>query len=174
MSCQNQLHNSQENAGNGRISNTRRILEALERTGARQEKQKTTSANCLQKKGNDGQENHISSTNLNARIEVMDNLYGKYDQSNLIDNDFTDGFQFLAMKREVYVEEFQLEDGTKAYRIRGDFKGLQNSTLFSLRNLPVFGTQLAAMQCTNLLANRMHGGSLWLDKEYPIHAEDIY
>jgi len=29
------------------------------------------------------------------------------------------------------------------------------------------------MQCTKLLVSRMHGGSLWLDKEYPIHVEDI-
>lgn len=46
--------------------------------------------------------------------------------------------------------------------------------LINLRSLPVFGTQLTAMQCTKLLANRMHGGSLWLDKEYPIHIEDIH
>ena len=30
------------------------------------------------------------------------------------------------------------------------------------------------MQCTKLLANRMHGGSFWLDKEYPIHVDDIH
>lgn len=41
---------------------------------------------------------------LDARIEVMDDLYGKYDQSNLIDNNFTNGFLFPAMKREVYAE----------------------------------------------------------------------
>jgi len=111
---------------------------------------------------------------LDARIEVIDDLYGKYNRSNLIDNDFTDGFQFLPMKREVYPEEFQWEDGTRTSRIRGDFKGLQKSKLFSLRNLPVFGTQLAAMQCTKLLASRKHGGCLWLDREYPIHTEDIY
>jgi len=29
------------------------------------------------------------------------------------------------------------------------------------------------MQCTKHLVRRMHGGSLWLDKEYPIHVDDI-
>lgn len=104
----------------------------------------------------------------------MENLYGKYDRSNLIDNDFTYGFQFPAMKREVYAEEFQREDGTRASRIREDFRRIQRSTLFHLRNLPIFNTQLATMQCKKLLTSRMHGGSLWLDREYPIHVEDIY
>jgi len=33
---------------------------------------------------------------------------------------------------------------------------------------------LATMQCTKILANKMHGGSLWLEKEYPIHVDDIH
>ena len=55
---------------------------------------------------------------LNAGIEADDNLYHKYDKANLIDNDFTYYFQFPAMKREVYVEDFQKEDGTKSSRVR--------------------------------------------------------
>lgn len=47
-------------------------------------------------------------------------------------------------------------------------------TLLNLISLPVFGTQLVAMQCTKLLASRMHGRSLWLDREYPIHVNDIH
>lgn len=58
-------------------------------------------------------------------------------------------------------------------RVKEKFKGLHRSTLLHLRSLHVFGTQFIAMQCTKLLARRMHGGSLWLDKEYPIHVEDI-
>ena len=43
---------------------------------------------------------------LDARIEVVDNLYGKYDKANLINEDFTHYFEFSAMKREVYTEDF--------------------------------------------------------------------
>ena len=59
-------------------------------------------------------------------------------------------------------------------RFKEDFRGLQRSTLINLRSLPVCGTQLDAMQCRKLLARRMHVGSLWLDKEYPIHVYDIH
>lgn len=109
---------------------------------------------------------------MHERIAVFDNLYGKYDSTNLINNDFTNYFQFPAMKREFYAEDFQKEDGTKI-SIREEFKGLQRSMLLYLRKLPMFGTQFATMQCTKLLVSRMHGGSLWLDKEYPVHVEDI-
>jgi len=94
----------------------------------------------------------------------VDDLYGNYDRSNLIDNDFIDGFQFPAMKREVYAEEFQNKDGIRASKIRDESRGIQISTLFHIWNFPIFSTQFVAMQCTKLLTSRMHGGSLWLDK----------
>jgi len=77
------------------------------------------------------------------------------------------------MKREVYTKDFLKEEGTKSSRVREEFKGLQRSTILHLRSLLVFGTQFFAMQCTKLLVRKVHGGSLWLDKEYPIHVEDI-
>lgn len=43
---------------------------------------------------------------LNEGIKVMDDLYGKYDQSNLIDNNFTDGFQFPAMRGKYMQKNF--------------------------------------------------------------------
>lgn len=55
---------------------------------------------------------------MGARIEAVDNLYGKYDKENMIDNDFTGCFQFPVMKREVYIEDFLKEDGTKSSRVR--------------------------------------------------------
>lgn len=42
---------------------------------------------------------------LDEQIEVVDNLYGKYDKVNLVDNDLTYCFQFPTLKREVYVED---------------------------------------------------------------------
>lgn len=37
----------------------------------------------------------------------------------------------------------------------------------------MFDTQFPVMQCTKLLVSRMHGDLLWLDRDYPIHVEDI-
>lgn len=51
---------------------------------------------------------------------------------------------------------------------------MQRLTLLNLRSLSVFETQLAAMKCTKLLASKMHGGSLWLNREYPIHVDNIH
>lgn len=77
------------------------------------------------------------------------------------------------MKIEVYMENFQKEDGTKTSRVREEFKWIQRSTLLYLRSLLVFDTQFSTMQCTKLLVSRMHRGSLCFDKDYPIHVEDI-
>lgn len=104
----------------------------------------------------------------------MENPYGKYDKSTLVDNDLTNYFQFPTLKREVYIEEIQKEDGIRTTRVIEEFGGLQRPMLINLRNLSIFRTQMDAMQCTKLLASRMHGGSLWLDKEYPIHVDDIH
>lgn len=82
---------------------------------------------------------------LNAQIEVVDNLYGKYYKANLIDNDFTDCFHFPAMKKEVYAEEFQKDDSTRTFRVREEFKGIQGSTLLHFRSLPVFDTHFSVM-----------------------------
>lgn len=95
---------------------------------------------------------------LDERIALLENLYGKYHNSTLVDNDLTDYFQFPTLKREVYIEEIQKEDGTRTTRVKEDFRGLQRSTLINLRTLSVFSTQLAVMQCTKLLVSRMHGG----------------
>lgn len=42
---------------------------------------------------------------LDEWIEMVENLYGKYDKSILIDNELTNYIQFLTLKREVYREE---------------------------------------------------------------------
>lgn len=97
---------------------------------------------------------------LDERIILLENPYGKYDKSTLFDSDLTDCFQFPTLKREVYAEEVQNEDGMSITRVKEDFRGLQLSTLINLMSLLVFGTQLAAMKCTKLLASRRHGGSL--------------
>lgn len=82
---------------------------------------------------------------LDEQNVLLENPYGKYDKSTLVDNDLMDCFQFLMLKREGYTDEVQKEDGTSTTRFKEDFRGLQRSTLINLRSLPLFGTQLAAM-----------------------------
>lgn len=110
---------------------------------------------------------------VDTRITITKPLYGKYDKATLVDNDLSDWFQFLALKREVYIETIIKEYGTKVTKDKVDFKGSQRSMLTNLRIFLVFGTTLATMQCMKLLISRMHGGSFWLDREYPIHVDDI-
>lgn len=43
-----------------------------------------------------------------------------------------------------------------------------------LWDFPVFGTTKEVMHCTKFLINIIHGGSLWLNKEYPIDGNGIY
>jgi hypothetical protein len=41
-------------------------------------------------------------------------------------------------------------------------------------DLPVFGTTREVARCTKFLISRVHNGTLWLDKAYIIHVEDIH
>lgn len=105
---------------------------------------------------------------------MVENLYGKYDKATLVDNNLFDCFQFPSLKREVYTEDVPKGDGTITTNVKKYFRGLQRSTLINLKSLLMFSTQFVVMQCKNLLASRMHGGLLWLEKEYPIHIDDIH
>jgi hypothetical protein len=51
---------------------------------------------------------------------------------------------------------------------------LFNSTIMNLRDLPVFDTTREVVRCTKFLINRVHDKSLWLDRRYPIHEENIH
>jgi hypothetical protein len=55
-----------------------------------------------------------------------------------------------------------------------EFINLFNSTIMNLRDLPVFGTTGEVARCTKFLISRVHDRSLWLDRRYPIHTEDIH
>jgi hypothetical protein len=54
------------------------------------------------------------------------------------------------------------------------FINLFNSTIMNLRDLIVFDTTGKVARCTKFLINRVHNISLWLDRTYTIHAEDIH
>lgn len=106
-------------------------------------------------------------------MNQTENLYGKYDKVVLVENDLSHSFHFPALKREVYTKAMTKPDRSQSKKVREDIRGLQRSTLLNLRGLLVFNIVGAVMQCTKFLISRVHGRSLWLDKEYPIHAVDI-
>ena len=101
-------------------------------------------------------------------------MVGKYDNVTLINTDFTDSFQFPALKRQGYIENHVKEGGNEVARVHLDFKGIQRSKILHLRSLPVFGMTGAAMQCTKFLINRIQNRSMWLGREILIHVEDIH
>lgn len=108
---------------------------------------------------------YVPELGLDEIIGVMQPLYGKYDKVRLVNNDLSNSFQFPAMKHDGYTELVTKEDESETIKVKIYFKGIQRSTLLNLRSLLVFGMTLAAMQCTKLLINGMHGGLLWLDKD---------
>jgi hypothetical protein len=55
-----------------------------------------------------------------------------------------------------------------------EFINLFNSTIMNLMDFPVFNTTGEVVRCTKFLINRVHEISLWLDRRYPIHPEDIH
>lgn len=46
----------------------------------------------------------IPQNKLDEIIELLVNLYGKYDKLILVNNDLTNGFQFPMLNREVYTK----------------------------------------------------------------------
>ena len=71
---------------------------------------------------------------LDERIQRMESLVGKYDNASLIDTDFTYSYQFLAMKRQVYIENYAAEGGEEAARLNIEFRGIERSTILNLRS----------------------------------------
>lgn len=92
---------------------------------------------------------------LHSRIHKMESLIGKYDSAALIDADLTDSFEFPVLKHQVYMESYTTEAKQATTRIFPEFRGIQQSSILHLRNLPVFGTIGVAMQCTKFLLSRI-------------------
>jgi hypothetical protein len=55
-----------------------------------------------------------------------------------------------------------------------EFINMLKSTIMNLRYLPVFKTTGEVARCTKFLISRVHDKSLWIDRRYPIHIEDIH
>jgi hypothetical protein len=58
--------------------------------------------------------------------------------------------------------------------LKSEFINLYNYTIMNLRDLPVFDTLGEVARCTKFLISRVHDRSLWMDRKYPIHVEDIH
>jgi hypothetical protein len=100
-------------------------------------------------------------------------LKGKVEHVKLLDLDLTDSALFPQMHTDVFWEMAPDGIGGMQFVPKEDFINLFNSTIMNLRDLPVFGTTGEVARCTKFLISRVHDRSLWLDKWYPIHAEDI-
>jgi hypothetical protein len=66
------------------------------------------------------------------------------------------------------------ELGGMQFVLKPEFINFFNSTIMNLRDLPMFGTIGDVVRCTKFLISRVHDISLWLDRRYPIHVEDIH
>jgi hypothetical protein len=67
-----------------------------------------------------------------------------------------------------------LPDGSFQWQWKQSFLPLHDNTLMNLWDLPVFDTTGEVTKCTKFLISRVHNDTLWLDKGYPIHVEDIH
>jgi hypothetical protein len=101
-------------------------------------------------------------------------LKGKVEQVKLLDLDLIDPVFFPQMHIDVFWEMAPNELGGMQFMPKTKFFNLFNSTIMNLRDLPVFGTTGEVAQCTKFLISKVHDRSLWLDKQYPIHVEDIH
>ena len=92
---------------------------------------------------------------LDSRIHKTESLIRKYDSATLIDAKLTDSFEFPALKRQVYMERYTTEVKCATTRIFPEFRGIQQSSILHLRNLPVFRMTGVAMKCTKFLLSRI-------------------
>ena len=99
---------------------------------------------------------------------------GKVEHVKLLDLDLMDSVLFPHMHTYVFWEMAPDGLGGMQFVPEEDFINLFNLTIMNLRYLPVFGTTCEIARCTKFLISRVHERILWLDKQYPIHVEDIH
>jgi hypothetical protein len=107
-------------------------------------------------------------------VEIMGDVKGKAEQVKLLDLDLMDQVLFPQMNISVLWDLALDALGGMQFVSKPKFINLFNSTIMNLRDLPVFGTTGEVAQCTNFLISRVHDMSLWLDRRYLIHVEDIH
>jgi hypothetical protein len=116
----------------------------------------------------------VSDEPCDPQVEIMGDLKGKVEQVKLLDLDLTDQVLFPQMNIDVFWSVTPDELGGMQFMPKLEFINLFNSTIMNLRDFPVFGTTGEVARCTKFLISRVHDRSLWLDRRYPIHTEDIH
>jgi hypothetical protein len=116
----------------------------------------------------------ISDEPYDPRVEVMGDLKGKVEQVKLLDLDLIDHVFFPHMNIYVFWSISPDELGGMQFVPKPEFINLFNSTIMNLRDLPMSSTTGKVVQWTKFLINKVHDISLWLDRWYTIHAEDIH
>jgi len=108
------------------------------------------------------------------QVEIMGGLKGKVKQVKLLDLNLTDQVLFPQMNIDVFWS-ISLDDlGGMQFIPKLKFINLFNSNIMNLRDLLVFNTTGEVARCTKFLISRVQDKSIWLDRQYPIHAEDIH
>jgi hypothetical protein len=115
----------------------------------------------------------VPSKTYDPRVKVVGDLKGKVEHVKILNIDLTSPVLFPQMNIDVFLEMAPDGLGGMQFVPKLEFVNLFNSTIMNLRDLPVFGTIGEVARCTNFLISRVQEKSLWLEKRYPIHAEDI-
>jgi hypothetical protein len=107
------------------------------------------------------------------QVEIVGDLKGKVKKVKLLDLDLTN--QVLFPQMNIYFSwTVSLDEmGGRQFVPNPKFINLFNSTIMNLMDLPVFSTTGEVARCTKSLISRVHDRSLWLDRRYLIHAEEI-
>jgi hypothetical protein len=90
-----------------------------------------------------------------------------------VDTNFTDASQYPSMEIHTFQDCTTLPDGSFQWKWKQSFLPLCDNMLMNL-GLTVFDTTSEVTKCTKFLINRVHNDTLWLEKGYPIHVEDIH
>jgi hypothetical protein len=108
------------------------------------------------------------------QVKIMGNLKGKVEQVKLLDLDLIDQVLFPPMNFSVFWDLAPNTMGGMQFITKPKFINFFNSSIMNLKYLPVFDTLGEVARCTKFPISWVHDRSLWLDKKYPIHVEDIH
>lgn len=106
-------------------------------------------------------------------VKVMGDVKGKGEQEKLLDLYLIDQVLFPQMNISVFWDLVVDSMGAMQFVPKPKFINLFNFTIMHLRDLSVFGTTGEVAWYTIFMISRLHDGSLWIDKRYPIHAKEI-
>jgi len=72
------------------------------------------------------------------------------------------------------MDRITLSDGDFQWKWKQSFFPLHNIMLMNFRELLVFDTTGKVAKCTKFMISRVHNSTLWMEKGYFIHVEDIH